>query len=97
MNTSYVPLSVLVPALLLALPAQAQDAARGKLLYDTHCVACHYERIHDRAPAQSLVGSLAELRVEVAGRARLTERKFTAQELEEIAAYLNQSHYRFAP
>lgn len=87
---------VLIPALLLALPAEAQDAERGKLLYDTHCFACHYERIHDRTPAHSLVASLAELRVEVAGRARLTDRKFTAQELEEITAYLNRSHYRFA-
>ena len=95
MNSSYVPLRVLLPVLLLALPAQAQDAERGKLLYDTHCVACHYERIHDRAPAQSLVRSIDELRAEVSGRARLTDRKFTAQELEEITAYLNRSHYRF--
>ena len=86
---------VLIPALLLALPAQAQDANRGKLLYDTHCIACHYERVHDRDPSKSRVRSFDELRAEVANRAKLTDRQFTEQELDEIAGYLNRSHYRF--
>ena len=89
------PAFALIPALLLALPAQAQDNDRGKLLYDTHCVACHYERIHNRDPSQSLVRSFDELRIEVVNRARLTDRQFTQQELDEIAGYLDRSHYRF--
>ena len=39
----------------IALPSHAQDADRGKLLYETHCLSCHYERIHKRDPARSLV------------------------------------------
>lgn len=35
-------------ALALPLAAAAQDAERGKLLYDTHCGECHYERVHER-------------------------------------------------
>jgi mono/diheme cytochrome c family protein len=79
---------------LAALPATAQDAERGRALYETHCLSCHYERIHRRAPERSLVRSETALRVEVARRATLTGRAFTAQELDDIAEYLNRSHYR---
>lgn len=89
------PVLAFLPILVLALPAQAQDVGRGKLLYDTHCVACHYERVHDRDASKTLVRSVAALRVEVANRALLTGRKFTPVELDDIAAYLDRSHYRF--
>ena len=80
--------------LMLALPAWAQDAARGKVLYDTHCIACHYERIHKRDPSRSLIRTLAQLRLEVAQRAALTGQRFTIDDLDDIAEYLNRSHYR---
>lgn len=84
----------------LPLAAQAQqphaaDAARGHQLYDTHCGGCHYERLHDRPRERSIVHSYAELRKQVAIRAALTGRPFTLQDLDDIAAYLNQSHYGF--
>lgn len=79
---------------LLALPALAQDAALGRALYETHCLACHYERIHKRDPSRSLVRSHAGLRVEVAKRAAQTGRAFSPRELDDIAEYLNRSHYR---
>jgi hypothetical protein len=92
----------LLPAALVALwlagsvpPALAQDAGRGKALYETHCLTCHYERIHKREPARSLVRTLPQLRVEVARRAELTKRPFSVEDLDDIAEYLNQSHYRF--
>ena len=80
--------------LMLALPAWAQDAARGKVLYDTHCIACHYERIHKRDPSRSLIRTLAQLRLEVAQRAALSGQRFTIDDLDDIAEYLNRSHYR---
>lgn len=80
--------------LLLSLPAVAQDAAQGRALYETHCLACHYERIHKRDPSRSLVKSHAGLRVEVAKRAALTGRVFTARELDDISEYLDRSHYK---
>lgn len=80
--------------LLLPLPAVAQDAAQGRVLYETHCLACHYERIHKRDPSRSLVKTHAGLRVEVAKRAALTGRAFSPRELDDIAEYLNRSHYR---
>ena len=83
-------------AMMFALPAWAQDARRGQALYDTHCIACHYERIHKRDPSRSLIRSLAQLRVEVVQRAALTEQRFTDEDLDDIAEYLNRSHHRLA-
>lgn len=80
--------------MLLPPSAAAQDAAQGRVLYETHCLACHYERIHRREPSRSLIKSHAGLRVEVARRAALTGRAFTARELDDIAEYLDRSHYR---
>ena len=80
--------------LMFAAPAWAQDAQRGKALYEVHCLTCHYERIHKRDPSRSLIRSLAQLRVEVAQRAAQTAQRFTLEDLDDIAAYLNRSHYR---
>ena len=77
------------------LPAAAQDAERGKLLYETHCGGCHYERVHQRDRARSRVQSLADLRDEVARRAVQTGRPFTLEDLEDVAEYVNRTHYRF--
>ncbi len=75
--------------------AQVQDLELGRLLYQIHCISCHYEHIHERDTSKSLVRSLPELRTEVGNRALLTTRKFTPQELDDIAAYLDRRHYRF--
>ena len=80
----------------VALPAWGQDALRGKDLYDTQCLSCHYERIHKRDPSRSLVKTMAQLRLEVAQRAAGTGRRFTIEDLEDITEYLNRSHYRLA-
>ena len=88
--------TVLGALLLLALPAWAQDPDRGRALYDTHCIACHYERIHKRDPSRSLIRSIAQLRVEVVQRAALTGQRFTTEDLDDIAEYLNRTHYKFA-
>ena len=77
-----------------ALPAWAQDAQRGRDLYQTHCLTCHYERIHARDPSRSPIRTLAQLRVEVANRAALSGRPFTLEDLDDLAEYLNRSHYR---
>lgn len=74
--------------------AQAQDAARGKVLYETHCLGCHYERIHKRDPSRSLVRTLAQLRLEVVRRAEQTGQRFTLEDVDDIAEYLNTTHYR---
>lgn len=79
--------------LLCAASASAQDAQRGKALYETHCGRCHYERVHDRLRTE--VKDLSDLRDMVARWAPQTGRAFTLEELEDITRYLNESHYRF--
>lgn len=78
-----------------AAAARTPDASRGKALYETHCGGCHYERLHERPRERSIVHSLAALRKEVAQRAALTGRPFALEDLDDIAAYLNRSHYKF--
>lgn len=79
----------------LARSAAAEDAERGRLLYETHCQSCHYERIHNRDRSKSLIKSLAQLRVEIVNRAQLTKQRLTIEDLDDIAEYLNRSHYKF--
>ena len=78
--------------LLLPAAAAAQDAERGRVLYQTYCGGCHYERVHDRL--RSEVKVLSDLRDMVARWAPQTKRSFTLDEREDIAQYLNESHYR---
>lgn len=82
-----------VVLVLFPLTAQAQDAASGRVLYETYCGRCHYERVHQRI--RSDVRDLADLRDTVARWAAQTKRTYTLDELESIVQYLNQSHYRF--
>ncbi len=82
--------------LMLSLPAWAQDAQRGKALYETQCLACHYERIHKRDPSRSTIRSTAQLRAEVARWAPQTKQRFTTSDVDDVAEYLNRSHYRLA-
>jgi mono/diheme cytochrome c family protein len=78
--------------LLLPAVAAAQDAERGRVLYQTYCGGCHYERVHDRL--RSEVKDLSDLRDMVARWAPQAKRSFTLDEREDITQYLNESHYR---
>lgn len=78
----------------IALPSQAQDAGRGKLLYEAHCLSCHYERIHKRDPARSTIRSRTALRVEVGRWAEQVKRPLSIEDTDDIAEYLNRSHYK---
>jgi hypothetical protein len=79
--------------LLLPGAAWAQDPAEGRVLYETYCGGCHYERVHQRL--RTSVKDLSELRDMVARWAPQTKRSYTLDELESITQYLNESHYRF--
>ena len=84
-------------AMLLVMPltASAQDlerVERGRLLYETYCGLCHYERVHARLHTK--VKSTGELRDMVARWAPQTKHAFTPDEREAVVEYLNASHYR---
>jgi mono/diheme cytochrome c family protein len=84
----------LLLALVLPLLAAAQDVQRGRLLYQTHCGGCHYERTHDER-VRPAVRDLDQLRDMVAQWAKETKRSYTLDELDDIVQYLNEAHYRF--
>ena len=88
--------SALFLFLFAAASAHAQDPERGRVLYETFCHTCHYERVHERPPSRSLVKSQAELRLQVARWAERAPMRFTPQDVDDVAEYLNQSHYKFA-
>ena len=82
----------------LPLAAPAQNAERGRALYETYCTGCHYERVHRLPRGTSEVQNLAQLRELVASRSTLTMTKyrFTAEDKEDVVQYLNASYYKFA-
>jgi len=75
-----------------SVPALAEDPERGRLLYETHCGGCHYERLHQRP--RSEIRDLSDLRDFVARWAPQTKHRFTLDEIEDVVQYLNASHYR---
>jgi len=77
-----------------AVPTWAQDAERGRVLYETFCMSCHYERVHERPGERSLVKSSTDLRAQVARWAERTRMRFTPQDVDDVAEYLNRSHYK---
>jgi mono/diheme cytochrome c family protein len=77
-----------------AAPTSAQDAERGRVLYETFCMSCHYERVHERPSERSLVKSSTDLRTQVARWSERTRMRFTPQDVDDVAEYLNRSHYK---
>ena len=77
---------------LFSLPASAQETQRGRALYETQCATCHGERLHERE--KSKIRSIGELRAEVLRWSRETRQRFTAEDIEDIVRFLNQTHYR---
>lgn len=86
--------SLALAAVLASAPALAADAApesRGALLYGNHCITCHNANMHWRA--NSIVknwGGLVTLVRRWQGTAQLN---WTDEDIDEVAAYLNQRFY----
>jgi mono/diheme cytochrome c family protein len=81
---------------LVAGPVLAQEPERGRLLYENNCLTCHYERIHNRDASKSLVQSHAQLRLQVARWAQQVKQPLKPEDLDDIAEYLDRSHYKLA-
>ena len=73
--------------------AQAPDAARGQLLYNTHCIECHNVQMHWRTLRNAR--DWDTLRAQVRrwqGEARLG---WEEPDIEAVARYLNDTIYGF--
>lgn len=85
---------VVLVLLAWSLPAWSQDAERGRILYETYCGGCHYERVHERPPWKSEVKKRSDLYAQVARWAPHTRLRFTREDFEDVVEYLNRSHYK---
>lgn len=88
-------LGALTIATLLAAPAAAQmpDPARGRALYENHCIVCHTERIHSRPMRIALTRE--ELRKIVEHWRREQNLTWSAQDTEDVVEFLGRTRYKF--
>jgi len=81
----------------LALPlaiagGEERAPARGELLYETHCIACHDREVHWREGR--LVSDWRSLRAEVRRWQAMASLRWTDEEIDEVARFLQSRHYR---
>lgn len=79
---------------LAAFPAEpAREASRSELLYSTHCIACHTERVHWRE--KKLATDWATLQAQVRRWQGNISLGWDDADITEVARYLNRLYYRY--
>jgi cytochrome c1 len=73
-------------------PAAAQT--RGALLYTTHCVACHNEKMHWRQKKQAVDWDSLKSQVQLWQATGLLN--WNEDDVQQVARHLNDTHYHFA-
>ena len=83
-----------VAALLVAASASAQTTAptRGRLLYETHCIACHTTQMHWRDNKR--VTDWASLLVQVRQWQGTAQLNWSDADIDAVARHLNHTIYR---
>lgn len=83
--------AVLLPSLSLA--AEAPSLERGRALYENHCVVCHTSKVHRRYPPSAIDREALRFIVKV----WVDEQKlrWTPEEIEDVAYYLDRVYYQF--
>ena len=76
-----------------ATAAEIPDLERGRALYENHCQVCHTAQIHRRV--NRLPMSLDELRTIVENWQRQENLRWSAQDVEDVVWFLNQTRYRY--
>jgi hypothetical protein len=72
--------------------ATAADVQRGRLLYETHCIACHTTQAHWRD--KHIVKSWADLLYQVTRMQKNAGQDWSSTEISDVAAYLNEIFYQ---
>jgi mono/diheme cytochrome c family protein len=70
----------------------AANPQRGRLLYDTHCIACHTTDVHWRD--KHIVQSWSDLLYQVDRMQKNAGQKWEMAEIIDVAAYLNDEFYQ---
>ena len=78
---------------LAAQPASRDEESRGRLLYATHCIACHNAQVHWRSKRVAI--DWATLKAQVRKWQSAGGLAWSDAEIVEVARYLNALHYRF--
>src|SRR5512134_2219707 len=78
--------------LLAAVPGAAADQERGRLLHGTFCLGRHNESVATRE--NRVARSYGELRRQVARWQASAGLKWEAQDVDDVAAWLNATYYR---
>ena len=83
----------LIAALLLTDPAAAADLVKGKALHDSICKTCHQSDYYTRKDRK--IHSGAELTKQVTNCQASAGEEWTSAQIEDVAAYLNTTYYKF--
>lgn len=86
-------LSVLIAVLLLQPLAGRADVERGRLLYENHCLSCHESNVHIRETQAAR--SLAAVRAAIERWQAVGHLGWGAEEVGDVAAYLNATWYHY--
>lgn len=78
-----------------AAPAAAVGFDRAQALYENHCRTCHENWAHTRDGR--VVDSLAALRARVASWSLHSGLNWSADDIDDVTAYLNRHFYHFDP
>lgn len=89
----YVVLFVLFGSFADADAQPMSDPARGELLYSTHCIACHSDKVHWRD--KKLAKDFKSLRVEVRRWQKTAALGWSDDDISAVALYLNTLHYHY--
>lgn len=91
---SHVRLALYLSAAVLGIGSgHAEDLARGRAIYETRCIGCHGTSVHVREARQAT--DFAGVRAAVARFAREVGGTWAQDEIDDVAAYLNQLYYRY--
>lgn len=91
MTRRLIPILLATLALAGAANAQAADAGRGRLLYETGCNACHTQQPHWRD--KRLATDPARLAAEVRRWAGIAGMGWSEEDVQDVVAYLDEAFY----
>lgn len=84
-------------ALLWIVPsvARAQDIDRGRMLHENHCRMCHESVAYKRSG--HIAKNVEAVRAQVTRWQNNTDLRWSDEDIDNVAAYLAQRYYKFAP
>jgi mono/diheme cytochrome c family protein len=91
-RSTLLPCWVLAAAL-AAPPGLAADVERGRKLYEQRCNGCHSESVHSRV--KRVARDFGEVRMWVARWNETLALSWGAEEIEDVATFLNATLYHF--